>query len=698
MEKDSLQNFETEKNYFENKSENQNKAMLSLLNNIISEKEYNLNEKVLTILKLIFFVLIILCFMWPFKNQSIKIIDVDNEMSLKENNIDFSGYSTDIKTIVLYLPQYHSIKENDEWWGKGFTEWVNVKKAKPLYDGHYQPKKPGDPKDYLGYYELTNPEVLKKQAKLAKMHGIYGFGIYYYWFSGKTLLDKPLKLLLENKDIDLKFFLIWANENWTRRWDGLDNEVLIEQLYKEDDPQNFIKDIKQYLIDERYIKFDNKPIIGVYEPTKIKEFAKVIKTWRELCKQNGIGEIYIIVTLNDNSVEKLHNYNLFNATYQFPPRGIDYLKYYIKNEHFKLAYASFILYYTAWIYDEKNIENDILKDFKFYKGTLVGFDNSPRKAQNYVIFYNRSPEQFYLRNKKNIEWTQKNYKKDDWFIFVNAWNEWGEGAYLEPDDKYGYAFINALSKAIFNLPYNNISYLQKFSFKSKIAVQIHIFDEGLINDIITKTNNIPIKYDLFLSLYNRVNETHIEEELKKYSSANYYQIKINKYDDNISISYLTRIRNYKYICHLHTKINDTFGEEWRQYLFNNLLGTQKIVSEILTDLENNNKLGFVFPETFYKAYLKYENKVTEEDKKYILNILKKIDGTLKPGKIKELPNENMFWARIDSIKQIFNRKIIKVIYNENNIKNGDKFHFIEALWLYLVKLNGYYYKKIFKSF
>ena len=190
--------------------------------------------------------------------KEIIFIDIDNHISLYEENIDFSNNITDIKTIALYLPQYHSIKENDKWWGKGFTEWKNVKKAKSLYKGHHQPRIPGDETNYLGYYNLTNPETIKKQVKLAKSHGIYGFGIYYYWFSGKRLLELPLNILLNNKDIIIKFFLIWANENWTRRWDGKDNEILIKQDYKEIDSENFIKDIVIYLKDERYIRIMKK--------------------------------------------------------------------------------------------------------------------------------------------------------------------------------------------------------------------------------------------------------------------------------------------------------------------------------------------------------------------------------------------------------------------------------------------------------
>ena len=237
-------------------------------------------------------------------------IEIDNKIFLYEKNINYSNLTTDIKTIALYLPQFHSIKENDKWWGKGFTEWTNVKSSKPLYKGHHQPRIPGDSLNYLGYYELINLEVIQKQINLAKSHGVYGFGIYYYWFSGRRLLESPLDLFLINKNLDFKFLLIWANENWTRRWNGLNKKILIKQEYNDNDPINFIIDIKKYIIDKRYIKINQKPIIGLYEPKNIPNLEKIISQWREESIKLGIGEIFILVTLNNNTYDEFKKIGL----------------------------------------------------------------------------------------------------------------------------------------------------------------------------------------------------------------------------------------------------------------------------------------------------------------------------------------------------------------------------------------------------
>ena len=396
--------------------------------------------------------ILIICFIIIFRIH-IELIEINNEIKLYEKNIDFSNLKTDIKAIALYLPQFHLTKENNKWWGMGFTEWHNVRKSRSLYVGHHQPRIPGDSIQYLGYYDLSDVETIKKQVDLAKEHGIYGFGIYYYWFSGKRLLEKPLDIFIKNKEIKFNFLLIWANENWTRRWNGFEGKILIKQEYKECDSYNFINDIKKYIIDERYIKIDNKPIIGLYEPKKILNLSTTILNWRKQSKKIGLGKIYILVCLNNYSLNEMKEFKLFDAVYEFPPR--DSLKY-------SLKYFPYLLYMMA-LYKNLDYVN-ITNDFPLYRGCMLEFDNSPRKKRESTIYENYSPEQFFMFNKKIIEWTRNNYNDKNRFIFINAWNEWGEGAYLEPDKKYGYASINSLSKALFNKTSTEINiYLLNFN-------------------------------------------------------------------------------------------------------------------------------------------------------------------------------------------------------------------------------------------
>ena len=544
------------------------------------------------------------------------------------------------------------------------------------------------------YYELINLEVIQKQINLAKSHGIYGFGIYYYWFSGRRLLETPLDLFLNNKNLDFKFLLIWANENWTRRWNGLNKKILIKQEYNDNDPINFIIDIKKYLIDKRYIKINQKPIIGLYEPKNIPNLEKIISQWREESINLGIGEIFILVTLNNNTYEEFKKIGLFNGVYEFSPRD---------SFNCKIKYSKNLLY-TATLYKNINFIN-ATDDFPLFRGSMLEFDNSPRIKSYPNIFENYSPEQFYLINKNIIKWTREHYNINKRFIFINAWNEWGEGTYLEPDEKYGYASINSLSKALFDKDYKNIDFNFKyFNIKSFIAIQAHISYDELINEIIDKINNIPVKFDLFISTDSLIKKNNIQNYIKKYSKANNIDIKIIEKRRDVFpflIQMKDVINNYKYLCHIYTKktIYTNIGNEWRNYLLENLLGNEKIISEILSDFENNEKLGFIFPENYYKVLFQFDIKfINRNNKLIIVYFLKKYFHKLRIGRNLDFPAGNMFWARVNAIHQIFNEKYENNLYLEIGQRYWTITNAIERIWLYLVKLNGYYYNKIFKHF
>ena len=547
----------------------------------------------------------------------------------------------------------------------------------------------------MRYYELINFEVIQKQINLAKSHGIYGFGIYYYWFSGKRLLESPLDLFLNNKNLDFKFLLIWANENWTRRWNGLNKKILIKQEYNYNDPINFIIDIKKYLIDKRYIKINEKPIIGLYEPMNIPNLEETISLWRKESINLGIGEIFILVTLNNNTYDEFKNIGLFNGVYEFSPRD---------SFNYKIKYSPNLLY-TATLYKNINFIN-VSDDLPLFRGSMLEFDNSPRIKSSPNIFENYSPEQFYLINKKIIKWTREHYNINNRFIFINAWNEWGEGAYLEPDEKYGYASINSLSKALFDKDYKDINYnFKDFNIKPIIAIQAHIFYIDLLNEIIDKINNIPVKFDLFISTDSLYKKNNIQNYIKEYSKASNIDIKIieNKGRDVLPLLIQMRnvIKNYKYLCHIHTKktMYTNIGDDWRNYLLENLLGNEKIISEILSDFENNEKLGFIFPENYYKVFFQFGIQfINRNNKSIIIHLLKVYFHKFRIGKKLEFPAGNMFWARVNAIYQIFNGKYENNLPIEIGQKDGTIMHGIERIWIYLVKLNGYYYNKIFKHF
>ena len=306
--------------------------------------------------------------------------------------------------------------------------------------------------------------------------------------------------------------------------------------------------------------------------------------------------------------------------------------------------------------------------FPIFGGTMVEWDNSPRRGNHGDIFQGYSPEKFYLLNKLIINWTRNNYNITNRIIFVNAWNEWGEGTYLEPDEKYGYSSINALSKALFNLSYVNNYNISSLSYSCQIAVQVHIYYIDLINIILKKTNNIPVKFDLYISTTSLKSINITKRRIKKLSNSNKFEIIYVKNKGRDVFPFLKQLKpifkKYKYICHIHTKKSlfnslSNFGKLWRNYLFNNLLGNQNIILEILSDFENYNNLGFIFPETYRQVFLSYGNVLTIKDKKK-MNIILKIlfpQKEFKIGNIIDFPEGNMFWAKTKSIHQIFNNLI-----------------------------------------
>ena len=345
-----------------------------------------------------------------------------------------------VKLIAFYLPQFHTIPENDEWWGKDFTEWVNVKQASTFFHGHHQPHIPFD----LGYYNLRDIEVQRKQIEIAKLYGLGGFCFYFYWFDGHRLLEEPILNYLNDKSLEFPFCLCWANENWSRRWDGLDNETLIGQNHSYADDIAFIQYLAKYLVDSRYIRIDGIPLVLVYRPGLLPNPKKTANRWRQWCHENGIGEIYLAYTQSFENVDpKIYG---FDAAIEFPPNNSSPP---IVTDNIKSLDPEF----AGIIYDWKGLversRNYKKLNYKLFRGVCPSWDNTPRRKNKSTIFVNSNPEDFQEWLTNAIEDTVHRVdNQDERLIFVNAWNEWAEGAHLEPDEKYGYAYLQATKNAL----------------------------------------------------------------------------------------------------------------------------------------------------------------------------------------------------------------------------------------------------------
>lgn len=344
---------------------------------------------------------------------------------------------TDIRLIAFYLPQFHPIPENDEWWGKGFTEWYNVSRAIPQFIGHFQPRLPGE----LGFYDLRIPEVQARQIELAHQYGISGFCFHFYWFNGKTLLEGPIKQFAEN--FEFPFCINWANENWTRRWDGESNEILIAQKHSPEDDIRFIEYISDYLRKKQYIKIDAKPLLIIYRPSLFPDPAATARRWREWCRNNGIGEIFLALT---HSFEHLEPETIgFDAAIEFPPNTFPLSDISDRLNIINLSYKGVPLDYEDAIHYSMH---QIRPHYKKFRGICPSWDNEARRPGKGTVLVNSTPEAYKRWLRWLCEYTTKNFEPRERLVFINAWNEWAESAYLEPDRRYGYAYLQATAEAL----------------------------------------------------------------------------------------------------------------------------------------------------------------------------------------------------------------------------------------------------------
>jgi lipopolysaccharide biosynthesis protein len=352
------------------------------------------------------------------------------------------------RLIAFYLPQYHPVAENDGWWGKDFTDWVNVKKARPVFPKHDQPRVPSE----LGYYDLRDSSVRERQAELAKEYGIYGFCYYHYWFHGRRLLNRPFEEVLASGRPVFPFSLCWANENWSRRWDGSDHEILIEQKYSEEDDRRHIEFLIPVFKDPRYIRVQGKPLFLVYLAAKLPDPLKTIRLWRKIAEDSGLPGLYLCKTeaFGDSKDPRETG---FDAAVQFPPHGLDYrmrIQPGVFQQILEFLGLSRKAYEKNHVFNYRDVAemhlSRPLPDHRLFPCIVPSWDNTARRRNNALIIRNSSPALY-------EEWLRKTFDKyrrdgDENFVFINAWNEWAESAYLEPDRRFGRAYLEATRRAL----------------------------------------------------------------------------------------------------------------------------------------------------------------------------------------------------------------------------------------------------------
>lgn len=352
---------------------------------------------------------------------------------------DAGGEAPDVRLIAFYLPQFHPVPENDRWWGPGFTDWQNVAKATPLFEGHYQPRLPGA----LGFYDLRLDEVRHQQVKLARSHGIHGFCYYYYWFNGRRILEQPLNRYVADKKIDFPFCVCWANENWSRRWDGGNREVLLVQEHDTASDMKFIREVIPLFKDPRYIRVNGLPLLVLYRADLLKNPSATAAGWREECEKAGLPGIHLCAAQTFDVTDP-RPYG-FDSACEFPPHkhAIGHIAHDQRGlpEDFK-----------GWVCDYELVARHSLTapvpDYPLYRGLFPSWDNSARKRNQALIFHQSDPSRYEYWLRGLVSYTRQHLVGDQRIIFINAWNEWAEGAHLEPDLKYGSAYLEATRRAL----------------------------------------------------------------------------------------------------------------------------------------------------------------------------------------------------------------------------------------------------------
>lgn len=376
--------------------------------------------------------------------------------------------------MAFYLPQFHPIPENDIWWGRGFTEWTNVTRARPLFTGHYQPRLPGE----LGFYDLRVIDNQRRQVELARLYGVDAFCFYAYWFGGRRLLEAPLHQYASRPELDLPFCICWANQNWTRRWDGSDSTVLMAQSHSPEDDIAFIEHYSRYLLDPLYLRIGGRPLLLVYRPEHLPDPPATAERWRTWLDEVHKTELFLAYV---QGVDDVHPDTFgFDGAVEFPPlrpRGRP-LPREVTSE---LDPTSTDV--RARVYDWRDLAADSLDyappGYRLFRGVCPSWDNTARRGSSASILWHSSPVEFQNWLLRALEETEGRLHGDERLVFVNAWNEWAEGCYLEPDLRFGYAYLEAHRLATVRAGLRRIDPTEEL----QLGIALHVSSPDLLTEI-----------------------------------------------------------------------------------------------------------------------------------------------------------------------------------------------------------------------
>lgn len=574
--------------------------------------------------------------------------------------------------VAFYLPQFHTIPENDEWWGKGFTEWRNVTRALPQFEGHVQPRLPGD----LGFYNLRDPEVMRQQARLAKEYGVGAFCFYFYWFSGKTLLEAPLENWLEDTSIELPFCLCWANEKWSRRWDGRGDDILIDQQHSPIDDLSFIHYVSKYLRDPRYLRVDGKPLLLIYRPNLFPDIKATAERWRHWCRTQGLGEIHLAYV---QSFEKPDPSLIgFDSAVEFPPN--------LSNTQsavtsLKLINPDFRGQVLDWRDLARQLSTKSLPSYRLFPGVNAAWDNEPRRSGFGLIYRYASPRMYrdWLRSTVKSRLVQT--PECDKLIFLNAWNEWAEGAVLEPDARLGYAWLDATRSAL--------------DINSKTAIReplpcvvIHAWHVEILEELLSELDEAQFEYRLIVTTgYEK--KTEIARCLERQAKAAELFAFENRGRDVLPFLIVAdqlERDGVELILKIHTKqsIHRNDGDSWRRELTKQLFGDGR-AAQIIACFKQQPILGLVAAEDHIQP-LNYFWGANQKSVEYLCARL----GFETPASEEKFAAGTMFWVRTASLRPLLDAHLSPSEFeSEQGQVDGTLAHALERIFMISVDAAGY---------
>ncbi|MEP9318840.1 glycoside hydrolase family 99-like domain-containing protein [Pseudomonas sp. LABIM340] len=584
-----------------------------------------------------------------------------------------------VKLIAFYLPQFHPFPENDQWWGKGFTEWTNVGKALPNYENHYQPHCP----IHSGYYDLRVKEVMEEQSVLAKQYGIHGFSYYFYWFDSKILMDRPLEDMLQNPKVDMPFCLTWANENWTRRWDGQENDVLIGQNHSDADSLAFIRHLDKYFKDSRYIRIDGKPVLIIYRASIIPNMKETAKLWRDEALKLGHSGLYLICA-QSFGIKSPVEFG-FDASVEFPPHTVSSgdIRHTLQNVN-----PNFNGHVFSY---EQVVEHAISQpepEYKLFRTAMLSWDNTARKQLNSHIFHGFSLLRYkqWLSKIANNVFNNKKYSNEEKIIFVNAWNEWAEGTHLEPDRRFGYGYLQTTYDVIKDYDNETSEKLTPGSLvkNSENAVIVHLHYLDVWPELSRYLENFPASsFDLYVTVTSK--------ELAAAVLAEYPHAIVRLYENRGRdilpfIRLLTEISplNYECICKIHSKksVYRQDGAEIRAEILDSLSESKSHVQGIVQAFKKDPELGIVAPRKYLIPHTDHNMTYCHE---VVAELCKNLDIHFAYD---DFPAGSMFWFRPAAIKQLIKLKP-ESFAPESGLADGTLPHAIERVFCVLAKTNRF---------